>query len=134
MYSWPQVEQFVGRSKFLARLEDWWEDPTREPISVSGRRRVGKSWLLHRFAHGKPAVVLVASELALPTQLKRFAGLLTPHLGDVTPALESTADLYGGRGVNAGPTAQVTHPRFYRAKSPPAGGGQVTGWWEQALT
>jgi predicted GTPase len=30
-----------------------------------GRRRVGKSWLLRRFAHGKPAVILSSERLAL---------------------------------------------------------------------
>jgi uncharacterized protein len=57
-----------------------------------GRRRVGKSWLFRRFAHGKPAIVLVAEQLPLATQLSRFADVLEPVLG-LRPQLTSIGDL-----------------------------------------
>ena len=39
-------------------------EPERMPVNMYGRRRVGKSWLLRRFAHGKPAVILASERLA----------------------------------------------------------------------
>ncbi len=48
---------FVNRAAELAQLERWWE--SGEPLAlVAGRRRVGKSWLLARFAEGHPTAVV----------------------------------------------------------------------------
>ncbi len=48
---------FVNRDDELAQLERWWG--SGEPLAlVAGRRRVGKSWLLARFAEGRPAAVV----------------------------------------------------------------------------
>ncbi|MHB8295835.1 MAG: ATP-binding protein [Acidimicrobiales bacterium] len=81
-YSWPLVGEFIDRADELARLEAWWEGPDRRPVALIGRRRVGKSWLFRRFAHGKPAVVLlVADQLPAGAQLSRFAGSLEPVVG-----------------------------------------------------
>ncbi|MGH3939909.1 MAG: ATP-binding protein [Pseudonocardiaceae bacterium] len=82
-YRWPLVERFLHRTAELDRLERWWRGEERMPMSVYGRRRVGKSWLLRRFAHGKPAVVLVAERLAPGAQLARFAAQLAPLAGGV---------------------------------------------------
>lgn len=59
-YTWPLVDEFVDREAELTRLEAWWASAERMPLNVYGRRRVGKSWLLRRFGHDKPAVLLVA--------------------------------------------------------------------------
>jgi AAA+ ATPase superfamily predicted ATPase len=91
-YSWPRFDHFHNRVTELRRLERWWESDDADVIALSGRRRVGKSWLLHRFAHGKPAVVLVADRIAPGMQLDRLAAQLEPHLG-ITPRLESASDL-----------------------------------------
>jgi hypothetical protein len=80
-YAWPLADAFRGREDALARLEDWWQGDERMPIALYGRRRVGKSWLFRRFAHGKPAIVLVAEQLAPGAQLDRFASRLEPTLG-----------------------------------------------------
>jgi hypothetical protein len=37
-------------------------------------------------------------------------------------------------GAGCTSTEERDLPRRRLRKSPPAGGGQVTGWWEQALT
>lgn len=92
-YAWPLVEEFVDREAELARLEEWWESPERTPINMYGRRRVGKSWLLRRFAHGKPAAILASERLAPGTQLSRFAALLEPGLG-VRPEIPDLATLF----------------------------------------
>ncbi len=85
-YRWPLVDEFVNRTSDLARLEAWWAGRDRTPVALYGRRRVGKSWLFRRFAHGKPAVILVAEQLAPGAQLERFARQLEPLLG-VRPEL-----------------------------------------------
>src|SRR5262249_50874604 len=71
---------------------DWWTGPETNALALYGRRRVGKSWLFRRFAHDKPAVVLVADRRAQAPQLDRFAQTLEPLLG-VRPALDSVAAL-----------------------------------------
>jgi AAA+ ATPase superfamily predicted ATPase len=92
-YRWPLADEFLNRVDELARLEEWWASPERMPVNLYGRRRVGKSWLLRRFAHGKPAVILASERLAPGTQLSRFAALLEPGLG-VRPEIPDLATLF----------------------------------------
>jgi AAA+ ATPase superfamily predicted ATPase len=80
-YAWPLVSEFLDRADDLEHLEDWWGSPERTPLALVGRRRVGKSWLFRRFANGKHAVLLVAEQLPIGTQLTRFADILEPVLG-----------------------------------------------------
>lgn len=61
-----ELINFGGGFSILQRLEDWWDSADVQPFNLFGRRRVGKSWLFRKFAHGKPAIVLVA-ENTLPT-------------------------------------------------------------------
>lgn len=92
-YEWPSVTEFLDRDDELAELEKWWGSAERAPISLYGRRRCGKSWLFRRFAHGKPAALLVARRTAPGAQLDDFADKLEPILG-VRPALGSVAELF----------------------------------------
>lgn len=93
VYDWAAVDEFVDREAELAVLQAWWENPDRTPLSLFGRRRCGKSWLLRKFAHGRPAVVLVAKRAAPGAQLDDFADRLEPLLG-VRPSLDSLAALF----------------------------------------
>ncbi|MDX6204468.1 MAG: uncharacterized protein QOF39_525 [Frankiales bacterium] len=93
VFHWPSVEEFVDRSDELAALRQWWDSSERMPVLLYGRRRCGKSWLFRRFAHGLPAVVLVARRTAPGAQLEDFAHRLEPLLG-VRPALGSLAELF----------------------------------------
>jgi AAA+ ATPase superfamily predicted ATPase len=79
-YTWKPVDQFLNRRNDLALLESWWGSPTRDALALVGRRRVGKSWLFRKFAHEKPAVILVADRRLATTQMSRFADALEPHL------------------------------------------------------
>lgn len=86
-------DQFLDRTEELERLEDWWSSSERMPINLYGRRRVEKSWLFRRFAHGKQAIVLVATRTATGPQLGAFARAFEPYLG-VEPALPDLAALF----------------------------------------
>ncbi|MGB3410777.1 MAG: ATP-binding protein [Microthrixaceae bacterium] len=92
-YTWPAVNEFLTRESDLSRLDEWWSVGDREPLAMFGRRRVGKSWLFRRFAHGRPAVVLVAEDLPSGSQMSRFARQLEPVLG-VRPELPDVQTLF----------------------------------------
>jgi AAA+ ATPase superfamily predicted ATPase len=92
-FNWPSVAEFVGRETEREELEGWWNSSERMPVSLYGRRRGGKSWLLRRFAHGKPAVVLVARRMAPGAQFDDLADRLEPILG-VRPSITSLSEFF----------------------------------------
>lgn len=92
-YTWPMVSKFRDRTRELGALERWWVSESTEPVNLYGRRRVGKSWLFRRFAHDKPAVVLVADQVVLGQQLDHLSDQLRTALG-VKPRLDDVADLF----------------------------------------
>jgi len=92
-FEFPAIDRFVNRERDLAALESWWTSEDRNALNLLGRRRVGKSWLFRRFAHGKPATVLVAERLAPGAQLTRLAAQLESSLG-VRPQLADIAELF----------------------------------------
>jgi len=93
-YVWPRIDEFIDRNAEIERLDSWWTSEERMPVNLYGRRRVGKSWLFRRYAHGKPAVLLVAERLAEGAQLTRFAEQLTPLLGGVAPDIPDVPVLF----------------------------------------
>lgn len=93
IFEWPLADEFLDRAEELQRLEQWWASRERMPVNLHGRRRVGKSWLFRRFAHGKPAVLLVASRVYPGAQLSSFAARLEPLLG-VRPDLPDMPTLF----------------------------------------
>jgi AAA+ ATPase superfamily predicted ATPase len=92
-FDWSRVHDFLNRDAERARLEAWWASDDRMPVNLYGRRRVGKSWLFRRFAHDKPAVLLVAHRLSSGAQLAGFAQRLEPALG-VRPDLPDVPTLF----------------------------------------
>lgn len=91
-FSFAAHDRFIDRVDDLARLGDWWSGAETNALALYGRRRVGKSWLVRRFAHDKPAILLVADRRAQGPQLDRFADQLQPLMG-FKPALDSVASL-----------------------------------------
>jgi AAA+ ATPase superfamily predicted ATPase len=92
-YTWPVRDEFLNREEDLRRLESWWSGQDRNALALYGRRRVGKSWLLRAFAHGKPALILVADQGSPAKQMSRFADALEPHLG-IRPELADLGSLF----------------------------------------
>jgi len=62
-------EPFIGRGAELRSLEDAWDQPGSSLVLVWGRRRVGKTRLLGRFADGKRAVFYGATQQAPAAEL-----------------------------------------------------------------
>jgi AAA+ ATPase superfamily predicted ATPase len=97
IFDFPARHEFLNRVADLERLEGWWAGRDRNALVLYGRRRVGKSWLFRAFAHGKPALVLVAERRAEGAQLSRFADRIESYLGvrvEVRDVPELIAALY----------------------------------------
>ena len=92
-YEWPSRSQFLDRREELAAMEAWWGGRSRRLLAMLGRPRVGKSWLFRAFAHGKPAVVLVAERGTPGDQLVKLAASLEGPMG-VRPAPADVPDLF----------------------------------------
>lgn len=64
--------RFVGRDRELRGLERWWRRGDTFAL-VWGRRRVGKSWLVARFAADRPAVTHTGGDRPLHRELELFS-------------------------------------------------------------
>jgi uncharacterized protein len=70
--------RFIDRELEQRTLRDAWNSGVAELIVVSGRRRVGKSELLTRFARGKPIAYYVAAQQLERDQLSDLGRALGP--------------------------------------------------------
>ncbi len=68
---------FVDRERELAALEGFWDSGTAQFVPVTGRRRVGKTFLLERFAAGKRAVYYRCQYMSTEEQLPLLGRALT---------------------------------------------------------
>ena len=64
--------EFIGRDEELEKLESQYASDRFEMTVVYGRRRVGKSTLLQKFASGKRAVFFTAVRTTLQRNLELF--------------------------------------------------------------
>lgn len=81
------MRQFVGRADLLARIEAEWEgarnDGEGRMVTIRGRRRVGKTWLVEEFVdrNTPPSVFFAASRQTEERELTLFAqSLATSNL------------------------------------------------------
>ncbi len=73
---------FVDRERELAALEQFWRSERAECIPVTGRRRVGKTFLLEHFAQGKRAVYYRCWLTGTAEQLPALGQALADLAGD----------------------------------------------------
>ncbi|GIH69926.1 ATP-binding protein [Sphaerimonospora thailandensis] len=73
---------FVNRTKELAALEDWWAQPYPRPGLIWGRRRVGKTSLIRRFAEGRRLVFYTGAGSAPAFELAQFSREVAAALPD----------------------------------------------------
>lgn len=93
IYHFPAADRFVNRAEELAAMDAWWAGDDNNALNLYGRRRVGKSWLIRKFADSKPAVILVAEHLSTGAQLARLASQLGEALG-LVPMVEDVPALF----------------------------------------
>lgn len=79
---------FVGRTQELDRLRDWWTHDAERPALVWGRRRVGKTALIQRFAEELPRVIFHTgvgepAEAELATLSRQAATVLPEEIRDL---------------------------------------------------
>lgn len=74
--------EFIGRDRELAFLEEMWSSGQPELFVLYGRRRVGKTELLQRFAGRRRAVYFQAAQVREKDNLRAFRDALAEALED----------------------------------------------------
>ncbi len=74
-------QQFVDREEDLAYLEDKYREQGAQLIVVYGRRRIGKTELLLRFARGKRYIYFLAEKTRMERNIAKMAERMAEYLG-----------------------------------------------------
>jgi len=129
------IEQpFIGRAGELATLDDRYAKPAGQLVLVTGRRRIGKTYLLERFASGKPAVFYQATRQSEALELDAFGRAVDAAIGGFPPgyrfaswgdALDYLAHYARGRLV------AVLDEFPYLCTSTPGLASIVQNWWDR---
>jgi len=64
---------FIGRKQELDFFEEKYNTPDAQLVVLYGRRRIGKTELLHKFCEGKPHVFFTCRELSDNKQIEAFS-------------------------------------------------------------
>ena len=88
---------FIGRERELTALKEWYDKDGIGMMVIYGRRRIGKSTLITKFAKGKRTIFYTATKIGKNRNLELFSkqvvDLLMPGLGEVRfPATEAVFD------------------------------------------
>lgn len=76
------MRNFIGRQGYLNKLQSLWKLGRSRAVAVYGRRRVGKTALIDRFAEGKPAYLFEALEGEdTASQVRHFLDQLAKRTG-----------------------------------------------------
>ena len=74
--------KFIGREEELSQFEDRYRSGKAEFLMVYGRRRVGKTSFLLKFAENKKSIYLLARETTTEENLRRFSEVVSMCLND----------------------------------------------------
>jgi len=81
----------LNRDREWAKLTELWESGSAELVFITGRRRVGKSWLLQRFVQAVGGIYYQATRGSREEQISRLTRIMGHHFDD--PALKVGAEL-----------------------------------------
>lgn len=76
------MRTFVGRAEELAALQAWWNAPVPLPAVVWGRRRVGKTALIEKFAGDKRMVFHTSARRPEVDELRELSARIAPLAGE----------------------------------------------------
>lgn len=129
------TRDFIGRSSELAALRGAYEAAAGQLILLSGRRRIGKTYLLEEFTRGRRAIFYQASRQIEAIELAAFtqavAAALGPlPLGYIFPTWE-TALSYADEHAGDGRLAIVLDEFPYLCDSTQGLPSIVQRWWDQ---
>jgi len=127
----------IDRERELATLEILAAAPKAQLVVVSGRRRVGKTYLLQAFGELRETVYYTATQQSAPIELAAFTDAVRLSLGtsglpagyafpDWTTALDFVADHAGDRRL-----VVVLDEFPYLAGSTPGIESIVQRWWDR---
>ena len=125
------VEPELHLQRFIDQRRDVPEVESLETPADPQLRLLGAEWRREaetgaRRAAGKDEAMLLTPPIR-HTLESAVEFIADDELVEITPSASAQAPAARAR-------AQTRLPRRRLRKSPPAGGGQVTGWWEQAPT
>jgi len=84
--------RFVGRTRELAVLNTQWRRRDAQLLVITGKRRVGKTYLLNRWLRGKSGVYYLADRRPERDQLRELAKRLGAHFQDPFVAAKGFED------------------------------------------
>lgn len=133
----PSEQILIGRATELQTLQNRYERPSGELVLVYGRRRIGKSFLLERFARGKPTIFYQATQQAEEAELDSFTQFTKAVLGAEYlpegyrfPSWESALNYVLER--NGGSRLIVILDEFpYLVDSTPGLPSVIQRWWDR---
>src|SRR5262245_14692517 len=76
------MRDFIGRETYLQKLQSLWKTQKTKAVAVYGRRRVGKTALIEKFAEGKATFLFEAIEGEdTAAQVRHFLEQLAKRVG-----------------------------------------------------
>lgn len=125
--------RFLNRGPEIQVLDRLWQSRSAEFLVLYGRRRIGKTELLTRFADGRRSLFYEATDVRLEDQLADFGAVyaealglssLAPQVRSWEHALEMVAE-----AARAERTLVVLDEFQYLAKQSPGLGSVLSRWW-----
>jgi hypothetical protein len=128
-------QRFIGRARELATLEDSFEADGGQLCLVSGRRRIGKSYLLQRFVDSRRAIFYQATRQAEGQELLAFTREVQAVLGGLPagyafPAWEAALQ-YLDTAAGGERLVVILDEFPYLCDSTPGLASVVQRWWDR---
>ena len=86
--------KFLNRKRELRFFDDMYRRGNAQFVVIYGRRRVGKTELIHEFSKGKPHIYFLADKRGTLHNAKRFAKAAAEFYDDAAPEAENFDDVF----------------------------------------